>query len=313
MQRSFERVCGSPPSRLALVSLAAGLLLASALPIVAQTKAPAPPDTRLTQAIRALSAGDLDRARQLGTAYLKEHPADARAHVLMARVEIARDNYDGAYDALQAALKADPRNVDALYYLGIVTSTLAQQQFHDLETKAPDSALMHELAAEALAAQDKRSAAEKEYEAALARRPNLLESLLGLARLQRIRLACDTAIPLYDRAEVIRPTFDGAYGRAMCQSLLQDDEAAVKSFEQAIEREPRAAVAWVGIGSSLNKLRRSKEAIAKLQHAIELEPTMGEAYYALGLTYQSAGQTELAQEAFKKAELHGGAMGSAPR
>ena len=300
-------------SRLALVSLLAGLLAASGSIIAAQTRPAAAPDTRLTQATRALSAGDLDRAIQLGTAYLKQHPSDARAHVLLARVEIARGNDEAAYDALQAALKADPRNVDALYYLGMVTGTLAQQQFHDLETKAPDSALLHQLAAESLVAQDKRAAAEKEYEAALARRPDLLESLLGLATLQRIRLACETAIPLYEKAEAIRPTFDGAYGRAMCQSLLQDDEAAVKSFEQAIERDPRAAVAWVGLGSSLNKLRRSKEAISKLQHAIELEPTMGEAYYALGLTYQTAGQTDLAQDAFKKAEQYGGAMESAPR
>lgn len=300
-------------SRLALVSLVAGLLAAGGSIIAAQNKPAAPPDTRLAQAARALSAGDLDRAFQLGTAYLKQHPSDARAHVLVARVEIARGNDEAAYDALQAALKADPRNVDALYYVGMVTGTLALRQFHDLETKAPDSALLHQLAAESLVAQDKRAAAEKEYEAAIARRPDLLESLLGLARLHRIRLACDTAIPLYARAEAIRPTFDGAYGRAMCQSLLQDDEAAVTSFEHAIERDPRAAVAWVGLGSSLNKLRRFKDAISKLQHAIELEPTMGEAYYALGLTYQSAGQTELAQDAFRKAEQYGGAMGSAPR
>ena len=300
-------------SRLALVSLLAGLPAASGSIVAAQTRPAAAPDTRLTQATRALSAGDLDRASQLGTAYLKQHPSDARAHVLLARVEIARGNDAAAYDALQAALKADPRNVDALYYLGMVTGTLAQRQFHDLETKAPDSALLHQLAAESLAAQDKRAAAEKEYETALARRPDLLESLLGLATLQRIRLACETAIPLYEKAEAIRPTFDGAYGRAMCQSLLQDDDAAVKSFEQAVERNPRAAVAWVGLGSSLNKLRRSKEAISKIQHAIELEPTMGEAYYALGLTYQTAGQADLAQAAFKKAEQYGGAMESAPR
>jgi len=300
-------------SRLALLSLVAALLAAGGSIMAAQTRPAVPPDTRLTQAARALSAGDFDRAFQLGTAYLKQHPANAGAHVLVARVQIARDKYDDAYDALQAALKADPRNVDALYYLGLVTGALAQQQFHDLETRAPDSARLHQLLAESLEAQDKRIAAEKEYEAALARRPDLLEALLGLAKLQRIRLACDTAIPLYQRADAIRPTFDGAYGRAMCQSLMQDDEAAVKSFEQAIERDSRAAVAWVGLGSSLNKLRRSKEAIAKLQHAIELEPAMGEAYYALGLTYQTAGLTDLAQDAFKKAERYGGAMESAPR
>jgi tetratricopeptide (TPR) repeat protein len=304
--------------RRSLVSLAiAGLLCANLSLAMAQTRngsagAPAP-DTRLTDAIRALSAGELDHALQLGTAYLKQHPSDPRARVLTARIHIARDQYDAAYDDLQAALRIDPRNVDALYYLGLVTGTLAQQQFHDLETRAPDSARLHQLLAESLEAQDKRAAAEKEYEEALARRPDLLEALLGLAKLKRIRLECEDAIPLYQKAETVRPTFDGAYGLGVCQSLLQNDDFAVKSFEQAITRDPRAAVAWVGLGSSLNKLHRSADAIAKLQHAIALEPTMGEAYYALGLTYQMAGQSDQAQEAFKKAEQYGGAIGSAPR
>jgi len=39
---------------------------------------------------------------------------------------------------------------------------------------------------------------------------------------------------------------------------------------------------------------------------------MGEAYYALGLTYQTAGQPALAQQAFRKAEQLGGAIGVAP-
>jgi tetratricopeptide (TPR) repeat protein len=295
-----------------LTVLMAALLTATGAAAV-QSRPAAPTDTRLAQAAHALSAGDLDLASRLATAYLRQHPSDARANVLIARVQIAGEKYDDAYDALQEALKADPRNVEALYYLGLVTGTLAQQEFYDLETKAPHSARLHQLLAESLEAQDKRAAAEKEYEAALARRPDLLDALLGLAKLQRIRLACDSAILLYDKAEAIRPTFDGAYGRGMCQSLLQDDEAAVKSFEQAIERDPRAAVAWVGLGSSLNKLRRPKEAISKLQHAMELEPPMGLAYYEFGVLYHLVGQTVLAQVALRKAEQYGGAMGSAPR
>jgi tetratricopeptide (TPR) repeat protein len=301
-----------------LVSLAlAGLLCANGALANAQTNTRPPgataPDTRLNDATRALSAGELDRALQLGTAYLKQHPSDPRARVLAARIHMARGDYDAAYDDLQAALKADPRNVDALYYLGLVAGTLAQQTFHELETRAPDSARLHQLMAELLEAQDKRAAAEKEYEAALARRPDLLEALLGLAKLKRIRLECEEAISLYQKAETIRPTFDGAYGLGMCQSLLQEDELAVARFEQAIARNPGAAVAWVGLGTSLNKLDRRTEAIAKLQHAIAIEPTMGEAYYALGLTLQAAGQLQQAQEAFRKAEQYGGAVGSSPR
>jgi tetratricopeptide (TPR) repeat protein len=259
-------------------------------------------DTRMDDATHALSAGDLGRAFQLATAYLKLHPEEPRARVLVARVHIAADELEAAYAELRRALEADPRNVDALFYQGLVTARLSQAQFQRLEAISPGSPRLHQLLAESLEAQDRRQAAEAEYEAALAARPDLLEALLGLAKLKRIRLACEEAIPLYEKAEATRPTFDGAYGLGVCRSTLQDDEAAVTHYEQAIKRDPRAAVAWVGLGSSLTRLRRFADAIAKLQRAVALEPGMGEAYYALGMAYQSSGDKVKAAAAFQKAE-----------
>jgi tetratricopeptide (TPR) repeat protein len=279
----------------------AGLLLTGSLDLQAQTKRIAP-DTRINDAARALSAGDLDRAFQLSTAYLKQHPEEPRARVLLARVHIAAEELDAAYAELRRALAADPRNVDALFYQGLVTARLSQSQFQRLEAMAPGSPRLHQLLAESLEAQDRRQAAETEYEAALAARPDLLEALLGLAKLKRIRLACEQAIPLYEKAEATRPTFDGAYGLGVCRSTLQDDEAAIEHYQQAIQRDPRAAVAWVGLGTSLSHLHRHADAIVKLQRAIALEPGMGEAYYALGMAYQSAGDKVKAAAAFQRAE-----------
>ena len=168
---------------------------------------------------------------------------------------------------------------------------------------APDSARVHQLQAESLEAQERRADAESwSTAAALDAKPDLLEALLPLGKLKRIRLACEEAIGLYDKAESIRPTFDGAYGLGVCHSYLQNDELAVKKFEQAVKRNPSAAVAWAGLGTSLVKLRRSAEGIAKLQRAIVLALYMDEAHYMLGMAYQSAGDTVRAQEAFKKAE-----------
>jgi tetratricopeptide (TPR) repeat protein len=276
----------------------------------AQAPPKAAPDTRLAEASRALSAGDVPRAIALCTAYAKQHPSDARAYVLMARVALTQDDIDGAYVALRRALQADPRSADALYYLGSVSARLADREFGRLESIAPDSARMHQLRAESLEAQDKRAAAEKEYDAALAVKPDLLDALLASAKLKRIRLACEDAVPQYEKAESIRPTFEGAYGLGVCRSYLQDDETAIKWFERAIQRDARAAVAWAGLGESLVKLRRETEAIPKLQRAIALEPAMGEAYYALGRAYQAAGDKIRAQEAFHKAESLGGAVGA---
>ncbi len=63
-----------------------------------------------------------------------------------------------------------------------------------------------------LEVQQRNADAEKEYATALEAKPELLEALLALAKLKRIRLACEEALGLYDRAESIRPTFDAAYG-----------------------------------------------------------------------------------------------------
>jgi tetratricopeptide (TPR) repeat protein len=256
----------------------------------------------LAEAARALDAGDADRALLLGTKHLERHPADVRAQLLLVRVHMDRGEWDAAYRMAGRAARAHPANVDVLYYLGLVTRRQAADQFQRLVRIAPDSARVHQLQAEMFEAQQRRADAEKEYAAALEAKPDLLEALLGLAKLQRIRLACDEAVRLYDKAEAIRPTFDAAYGLGVCYSYLQDDERAVKKFEQAVQRGPSTAVAWAGLGTSLVKLRRTADGITKLQRALALEPEMHEAHYMLGMAYQASGDATRAQEAFKKAE-----------
>jgi Tfp pilus assembly protein PilF len=281
--------------------------------LVAQAQTPAtkpPADTRLREATRALLAGDTARALALGKDFLAQHPNDVRADVLIARAYIRNADFDAAYRQLRRAVRIAPRNEDVLYYMGVVSARLAEQQLLRLAEMAPESARVHQLQAEALEAQERRSAAEEEYEAALKAKPDLLDALLGLAKLKRIRLACEDAIGLYEKAETIRPTFDGAYGLGVCYSYLQRDDEAVGKFDAATRRDPQAAVAWVGLGTSLAKTGRAAAGIPKLQRAIALEPKMGEAYYALGMAYQAARQPELAQKAFRQAQQLGGTLDS---
>ncbi len=184
-------------------------LLASGGPLLGAQPRPAAPEIGIAAASRALSSGDPDRALQLATAYLKQHPSDPRGHVLLARIHMDANRLDPAYREVRRALAADARDVDALYYQGLIAGRLAQAQFDRLEAIAPQSPRLHQLLAESLDAQDRRAAAETEYEAALAVRPEMLEALLGLARLRRIRLACEEAMPLYEKAEALRAELRG--------------------------------------------------------------------------------------------------------
>ena len=294
----------------ALLTLAAAVSAQTPAVLAASLAAPGPAapqaasrqSAELVEASRALAAGDADRAFRLGTAFLERHPGDVRAQVLLVRVHLERGEWDAAYRLASRAARAHPGDVDALYYLGLITRQLAAGQFQRLGQLAPESERVHQLKAEMFEAQERRADAEKEYAAALEAQPRLLEALLGLARLKRIRLACDEAIALYDKAEAIRPTFDGAYGLGVCLSYTQDDERAVGKFEQAIARNPAAGVAWAGLGTSLVRLQRTADGIAKLERAIALEPDMAEAHYMLGQAYQASGNAARAQAAFRKAE-----------
>ena len=256
----------------------------------------------LVAANSALAAGDLDRAASLAAGHLKQHPRSAAARVVVARVHIARGELDAAWRELNRAAAEQPRDVDVLYYLGQVSGQLAAEQFERLAQQSPVPARGHQLLAESFEAQERRSDAEREYAAALAIKPDLIEALLGLARLQRIRLDCDGAKSLYARAEAIRPTFDAAYGIGACQLREQDHDAARVQFERAVARDSRSAVALVGLGSALLGLNRAADAIVPLERAVAIEPAMDDGWYVLGRAYQAAGRTGQAQQAFATVE-----------
>ena len=256
----------------------------------------------LADAERALLGGDPARALELASAYARQHPANPEARVIIARVHLERGEFGTAYEALRRALDANPRHVDALYYMGGLAARLAEAEMERLTTVAPDSARVRQLMAEALEVQDRRTEAAAEYEAALQRQPDLLDALLALARLKRTSLECGDAIELYRRAEAVRPTYDGAYGLGACLQYEQQDAAAIEQFQKALKLDPRAALAWKDLGVSLLKVGRTDDAIRHVQKAISLEPRMHEAYYALGQAYRAAGDRVRSQEAFATAE-----------
>jgi tetratricopeptide (TPR) repeat protein len=227
---------------------------------------------------------------------------DTRSLVAAARAHMQRAEWSAAYEKLRDALRQSPEDVEVLEALGAVASELAQEEFKRLFAMAPDSARVHQLMAEALETQDRRTEAETEYQAALSAKPDLLDALLGLAKLKRVRLDCDGAIALYAKAEAIHATFDAAYGLGICYLRQQEDARALTHLEEAVTRDPRAAIAWVGLGSALLRANRTADAIEKLRQAIVLEPGMFDAYYMLGRAYRTAGDTTRAKEAFDKAE-----------
>jgi len=257
----------------------------------------------LAETARALYRGDAVQAASLARSYLKVHPGTPAALILLARAEMAQGEYQSAYQYLGKVLRADPKNIDALYYLAHVCVKLSQQQREELYSLAPDSARVHQLLAESYRVQQNRAKAEGEYLAALRADPRLVEVLNALGDLKRSQFRFDEAASYYSRAAQIEPrNYHGAYGLGVCHLYQQNPAKAIGEFQRALVLDPESAPARLALGDALLRVGQVAEAVTELKAAVTLEPGMRQAYTLLARAYRRLGRSREAEEALRKSE-----------
>ncbi len=252
---------------------------------------------------QAFHRGDYARAKALAEKRLAAVPGDVPARILAARADAARGRFDAAFDGFRAALRRAPRNADALYYLGVTASVLAQVELDRLVTEFPDSARARQVKARAHEAAGRKAEARAEYEAALAAWPDDLEVLLALGELRRAEMAFDDAASYYARALALDPSsYDALYGLGACRAYERKHDEAAELFRRAVAAFPESAAARLALGLSLLQTARAEEAVTQLREAARLEPRMRQAHYQLGRAYQSLGRGAEAEAAFARAQ-----------
>src|SRR5437763_8181559 len=171
----------------------------------------------LTECTRAFYRGDYALAVQLAEKHLRKYPKDVPVRVALARAELAQGRALQAFEELRRALESDPRSIDALYYLSIVSRELSQSAYQRLFSVAPDSFRVHQLLAEAALSANNPTEAEKEFKKALELNPQSVEVSTELAELKRSQSKFDEAIAYYFQAERNAPlSYDVAYGLGAC-------------------------------------------------------------------------------------------------
>jgi tetratricopeptide (TPR) repeat protein len=257
--------------------------------------------TAVKESLRALYEGDYQRAARLAEERLQLQPNDAAARVMLARAAMAQGKFKEACAELRRALTADPRNIDALYYLSLVASALSQQEYERLYAIAPESDRVHQLLGEAAVAQEKPTEAEEEFLAALKGNPHSVEVLTALGELKRSQSKFDEAIEYYSRAEAAGPfSYDVGYGLGACYTYKQDYKRAIEYLRRAIALAPDSADGHFALGNALFQSGQAAAAIPELQTAVTLEPKLKQGYFLLGRAYQKLGQQARAKEYFKK-------------
>ncbi len=101
------------------------------------------------------------------------------------------------------------------------------------------------------------------------------------------------AIASYDRAIEIKPDYHKAwYNRGLALDDLGRNEDAIASYDRAIEIKPDDDVAWNNRGVALINLGRNEDAIASYDRAVEIKPDLHEAWYGRGNALRDLGRNE---------------------
>lgn len=195
-------------------------------------------------------------------------------------------NYPAAVESFTKAVAADPKDYSAHFNLALAYSLLGQ---------------------------DPQAAAE--YRKVLELKPDLYPAELNLGMLLLRDKNPRDAAPLLKSAAgqkpgEYRPAY--YYGDALLQ--LEDFAAAQKSFEHALEIDPKAAAAELGLGKCLAKLNRLDEAAPHFESAARLDAGFKDSLLELASLYEAAGQNEKAIALYQQfpgnaaAEEHAGAL-----
>jgi Tfp pilus assembly protein PilF len=223
--------------------------------------------------------------------------------VVLARAEMAQGKVDQAYRTLQKALRANPRSIDALYYMGLLCRVLSQAQFEKVFAMAPDSARAHQLMAESHRARRDQLKAEEEYKAALKIDPQLVDVLSALGELKQRQFKFQEAAEYYTQALNLRPRdYDSAYGLGSCYLYLQQPGRAIEFLKLSVAIDPESGPARLALGDAYLRVGQHHEAVQELQKGVSLDPTMRQAFVLLARAYSKTGQAQEAKAALAKAE-----------
>jgi tetratricopeptide (TPR) repeat protein len=196
---------------------------------------------------------------------------------------VAKGDLEGAKRTLERALEANPEHAEALNNLAYV----------------------HEL-------QGDMTAALSTYRRAIAADPTQAETYLNIEELYRKAGRPREAMEILDRMEAARGgriadvAGTVAYRRGANSLSLGDTATALSQFEEAVDKDPKQANAWLTLSLLDRKLGREEEALTAAQSAVSLAPDSPEALVNLGRCQEDAGHDAEAIEAYRAADTRGG-------
>jgi len=273
-------------------------------------KDPGIPGLQLNLGLALFKGGELKEAAGVFTSLLKTQsegsPEALRLTALIGLADYGTGQYAAAVPFLEKATAADPQNLP--FRLALAHSCLRSAQYQcvldvykEILTLNAESAEADMLAGEALDEMRDRTAAIKQFRAAIKADPKMPEAHFGLAYLLWTQLQFDEAAREFQAELEINP------GHVQSLTYLGDSEmnlghadAAMPPLEKAVSIDPKDSLAHLDLGLLYSDAGRNEEALRELKIAAELDPNDQNVHFRLGRFYKATGKTAEANAEFEK-------------
>ena len=231
-------------------------------------------------ALQALQAGRLPQARALYEQILQVNPRNADALQWLGVVCHQQGNSERAIELISQAIAESPANAQFHSTLGNVLQATGQgdaaiASYRQALLIKPDFAEAHNNLGIALAAQGKLSEATECYRKAIFFQPRYAEAYNGLGIALDASGLLDEAVQAFKKALAIRPNYAKALlNLGNALAAHKPDEAAA-CLRQGLLVKPDFFLAWISLGNVLSHQGHMEQASASYQRALALEPANG--------------------------------------
>ena len=184
-----------------------------------------------------------------------------------------QDRHTDARACYEAVVRAQPRNFDALYLLGVLSA----------QTGDPHGA---------------RSWLAK----AIKINPTRAEAHCDLGTVLQSLGQTDPALKSFERAIALDASYvPSHYNKGNLLRETGRHEEAIRSYDQATAMAPGMSEAWSNRGVSLLALRRFVAAIESFDRALDINPTVPDVFYNRGILLDDCRQYDAAMASYDQA------------
>jgi protein O-GlcNAc transferase len=230
-------------------------------------------DGTIRSALQHYQLGDLEQAKYICMAILKERPDNAEVLYFLGVIYFQSGKTDVAIDYIMKSLQSGSINTDACHILGMAFQ----------EKGLIDDAIAY-------------------YQKAIQLNPDYAEAYNNMGNAFKEKGLMDEAISSYKKAIQINPALAVVYRNiGMCLQEKGRLDEAIDYYQKAIQCEPASDAAYFQLGNILQKQTKLEEAIENYRISLQINPNCAATLYELGRTFVLQGKVNKGEEYYRHA------------